>query len=199
MARHSFQSAMATQAGNGHVLGYTVWNHFFRPETDELHPMGITQLNRLVRRSWREPLQLYVETAHDLRFDPGAPADYAKDRDELDARRMQAISTYLSVVANRNDVNLFVHDPPRAGMSSDEAWRGDKDMVHGAPRGYLTAEAIAKGAISSEAPGGFPITLQPDLGGAGMAFPQPPNFGGDIPVGDFGGDFGGEFDVPPGF
>ena len=126
MARASVREAFNAQAANGHVLDQTVWDYMFARDpktggpTDVLHPAGIEHLTYLSRRRPAD-LHLFLQTAQDIPYTPGeAPEKILAARGELDARRIQAIQTFLvTQLAPRgctSPVEVTIHDPAPVGI-----------------------------------------------------------------------------------
>jgi hypothetical protein len=123
MARQEVYGAFAPQVGNGHVLDQTVWNWHFEPGSDKLHPAGLDHLVYLVRRRPKPDCTVYVQTAHDIAYDPAAPEKFVETRAELDAKRVQAVQKYLTAqTAGRHlDFNVQVHDPAEKDIQAIQA------------------------------------------------------------------------------
>src|SRR5262245_14901920 len=72
-ARQPVLHAFAAQAHNGHVLDQTVWNYQFEPGSDKLTPGGMDHLVYLARRRPCPDSKVYLQTAHDIAYNPDAP------------------------------------------------------------------------------------------------------------------------------
>src|SRR5262245_60134639 len=118
MARASVESAFAAQAYNGHVLDQTVWNYHFEPGTDKLTPAGLIYLRHLARRRPFPDPRLYVQTAQDVTYDPAAPDKMVNARQDLDARRAQAVERFLQAETAGRPVawTVAVHVPSEVGL-----------------------------------------------------------------------------------
>lgn len=123
-ARRVTHQVFDAQAHNGHVLDQTVWNHHFERDdkgaaTDKLSVGGQQKLNYLIRRRPAPDAKVYLQTANDI---GGDVEKLAAVRQELDARRAQAIQRYLAAqsVGRTHQVgwDVAVHDAPEVGMDS---------------------------------------------------------------------------------
>src|SRR5207244_2073919 len=110
----------APQVQNGHCLEQTVWNYQFEPGTDKLTPGGLERLTFLARRRPYPDCTIFLATAHDIVYDPAAPAKYEEQRANLDLRRIQAIQTYLAAETSGRHLGfeVVVHDPPEASLAA---------------------------------------------------------------------------------
>src|SRR5438105_13324085 len=90
-ARQEVIGAMAPQVYNGHVLDQTVWNYHFEAGTDKLTAGGMDHLAYLARRRPVPDANVYVQTAQDVVYDPGAPDKFSDDRMVLDNKRVLAV------------------------------------------------------------------------------------------------------------
>jgi hypothetical protein len=116
-ARQVMSTMFVDQAGNGRLFDQTLWNYHFEEGSDELHPSGQAVLDRLVQQWPANPVDIYVQVAHDLPYHPGAPGLYPTEREALTARRVQAVVYYLA--ATRPDVPyaIHLHDLPLRAIS----------------------------------------------------------------------------------
>jgi len=121
MAREEVNAPFGTQAANGLVLDQTVWNYHFVDGSDKLTPMGLGHLDRLARRRPGPVPEIYLQTAQDVRYDVAKPDALMSSRNELDNKRMKAISDYLSAVRADMPFKVAVHNPSPVGMSAVEA------------------------------------------------------------------------------
>jgi len=183
MARDSVLETVINQSHNGHVLDQTVWNHFFETDknmpTDRLNAYGREHLAYLSRRRPNPDPKVYLQTAHDLAYDPKAPPEaYAMARSELDSKRLQAVHKYLTALtAGRNrgfDFIVAIHDPAPVGISATAIGGNTPPLqVQGAvPRLYSNFQGI------------LPFTGVATQGGGGMG-------GGAGGAGGGGGGGGG--------
>jgi hypothetical protein len=121
MARQEVNAASAPQIQNGHVLDQTLWNYEFEPGKDVLTPGGLDHLAYLARRRPQPDPVVYLQTAHDVSYDPALPEKYAEGRADLDTRRITAVQKYLNAeTAGRHvDFQVVVHDPSDPGISAN--------------------------------------------------------------------------------
>src|SRR5262245_29573439 len=123
MARQEVYASFAPQVDNGHVLDQTVWNYHFEADpktgvpTDKLTPAGLTVLDRMVRRRPCPDSRVFVQTAHDVAYDPATPDQFANARTDLDGRRVLAVQKYLQAAAGGRPMafDVTVHDPGEVG------------------------------------------------------------------------------------
>lgn len=136
MARKEVREPFQAQATNGHILDQTVWNwHFERDfETDpktgaptprptaRLSPAGRDYLTHIVRRRPCPDPKVFLQTAQDLAYDPARPDDMLKKRTDLDAKRQEAVQSFLGIqAAGRRlpyEFQVAVHDPHEVGFSA---------------------------------------------------------------------------------
>jgi hypothetical protein len=113
MAEKEVNSAFTPQVQNGHVLEQTLWNWDFEAGTDRITPGGLERLNHLARRRPCADPVIFLQTANDLPYDPNCPDRFAGARQELDAKRAQAIQKYLVAysVGRPVDYQVLIHDP----------------------------------------------------------------------------------------
>src|SRR5947208_164662 len=95
-ARAEVTAPLAAQAQNGLVLDLTVWNYHFLEGSDKLRKSGQLLLDRLARREGDTVVGLYLQTARDVKFDAEHPEQFLGKRSDLNARRLKAISVYLT-------------------------------------------------------------------------------------------------------
>ncbi|MCA9267845.1 MAG: hypothetical protein KDA41_05215 [Planctomycetales bacterium] len=143
MAHSNVVSAFEAQANKGRILNYTVWNHHFEEGTAELRPSGVALLNRLARRQQASgSMDVFLQTANDIRFDPAEPAAFAGERAKLDAQRAKALGDYVAIVLRRDTSGIFVYDPDPVGMTADEASAVYKSNVAGGVYGVLPPNLV---------------------------------------------------------
>ncbi|MBI1913408.1 MAG: hypothetical protein HYS12_01415 [Planctomycetes bacterium] len=114
-ARAEANGAFAPQVSNGHLLDQTIWNYHFEAGTDRLTPGGLEHLAYLARRRPAAAPVIYLQTAHDLTYNPDNPPDLVVKRDELDAKRAVAIKRYLAAQTAGGraiDFQVMKHNPP---------------------------------------------------------------------------------------
>jgi hypothetical protein len=126
LSRASVAQAVNAQAYNGHVLDQTIYDYFFAPDkdgrpTDVLHPAGLERLKYLARRRPVPDLHIFLQTAQDIPYVPGAADKAIAARAELDTRRIQAIQAYMSVLLApcgiTTPVQVTVIDPGPDGIN----------------------------------------------------------------------------------
>jgi hypothetical protein len=120
MAREEVNGALAPQVQNGHVLDQTIWNYFFEPGTDRLTPLGLDRLAYLARRRPCPDPNLWLQTAQDIIYDSAAPEKMAEAREELDKKRINAVTCFLvqQTAGRPMAFHIVVHDPAEAGLSA---------------------------------------------------------------------------------
>jgi hypothetical protein len=119
-ARQDVKASFAPQVHNGHVLDQTVWNYHFEPGTAILNPGGLDHLAYLARRRPCPDPMIYLQVAQDIPYDPAAPDKYVEARNNLDAKRMQAIQDFLTAETAGRPVAFTVvrHDPGDPSISA---------------------------------------------------------------------------------
>ena len=120
MSHAELNAAIAPQVNNGHVLDQTIWNFHFDAGTDRLNAAGLEKLSYLARRRPAPDTTIWLQTAEDLVYDPAAPTKLVDGRSDLDGKRREAITRYLSAEAAGRGLafNVVVHDPADAGFSA---------------------------------------------------------------------------------
>lgn len=141
LARQHVVEPFTQQAGNGLALEQTVWNSHFRPGSDELTPAGRAHLNRLARRQPEPVPYVFVQTAQDLPLERGKEQAWAQQRQELDAKRVQAVQLYLKTVRPEATFQVAVHDPPEVSNHGQEAQQAVRSM-HRSAIGQATFSAF---------------------------------------------------------
>jgi hypothetical protein len=115
MARHEANGAWAPQVANGHVLDQTIWNYHFEPGSATLTQGGLLHLAYLARRRpYADPV-VFLQTAHDIAYDPANPGNLPGQRQDLDAKRAAAIKSYLAAETaggRPTPFEVVVHNPP---------------------------------------------------------------------------------------
>jgi hypothetical protein len=96
VARNEVLAPFAIHATNGMIVDHTLWNYYFDAGTDHLNAAGRDRLDYLARRRPAPESKVFLQTTRDLVFDPAAPDKFATARQDLDARRVQAVQQYLS-------------------------------------------------------------------------------------------------------
>jgi hypothetical protein len=163
MARNEVLEPLLNQQHNGHILDQTVWNYFFETDlkgqpTDKLNAYGLEHLTYLTRRRPNPDPKVYLQTSHDLAYNPAEPPEAnAQARAELDAKRMQAVHKFLTArTAGRHlgyDFVIAIHDPAEVGISATAIGGNTPPLqVQGAvPRLYSNFQGI----LPANAGGGF--------------------------------------------
>lgn len=122
-ARKEIVDGFAPQVQNGHVLDQTIWNYMFVTGTDELNGVGKYKLDYMIRRRPMPDPNIFLQTAHDVMYNPQEPDRYADQRRELDQRRVAAIRAYLSAqtVGRPMAFDVAIHDPYTVGAPASYA------------------------------------------------------------------------------
>ena len=178
MARNEVNAAFAPQVANGHVLDQTMWNYHFDPGTATLTPGGMVHLAYLARRRPHPDPVVFLQTAHDVEYNPANPGTMPAERQNLDAKRAAAIKNYLAAEtagAQPTPFQVVVHNPPPdiglAAVPVDNSVR----QLYITPRAVLPRSAGGGGVGSIGGYGaasfGGPALGGASLGGAGMAGP----------------------------
>lgn len=119
-ARQEICAGLSPQVANGHALDQTVWNYHFEAGNDRLTPGGLEHLAYLARRRPTPDPMVFVQTAHDIAYDPANPDKMAEARTALDNRRIASVRNYLKAAAAGRgiDFQVAVHDPGEVGQSA---------------------------------------------------------------------------------
>jgi hypothetical protein len=96
VARNEVLAPFAIHATNGTIVDHTLWNYYFDAGTDRLNAAGRDRLDYLARRRPAPESKVFLQTSRDLVYDAAAPDKFAAARQDLDARRVQAVQQYLS-------------------------------------------------------------------------------------------------------
>src|SRR5262245_2799669 len=114
-ARAEVNGAFAPQVSNGHVLDQTIWNYHFEAGSGRLTEGGPLHFTYLARRRPHPDPVIYLQTAHDIPYNPDKPGELTSRRADLDAKRAVAIKNYLSAQTAGGraiDFQVMVHNPP---------------------------------------------------------------------------------------
>lgn len=147
-SRQGVQAAITPQVRNGHVLDQTVWNYHFEEGKDQLTVGGMERLNYIARRRPTADPMVFLQTAHDVRFDHAKPEELAPKRFELDQKRAAMVKRYLTAYASGSNLPEFevqVHNPPEVGIAGPASERSVLQM-YSTPRATLPATGGGGGA-----------------------------------------------------
>jgi hypothetical protein len=161
MSRDEVNAASAPQIDNGHVLDQTVRNYDFDPGTDKLTPGGQEHLKYLARRRPHADPMIYLQTAQDVNYDPAAPERSVTARAELNARRTQAVVTFLNAytAGSGQAFQVAVHDPAEGGLSGvgvARAIQGSNFSFVGTLAGATGGGVISAGPVAPSGGGAPP-------------------------------------------
>ncbi len=149
-SRMNVHAAITPQVHNGHVLDQTVWNYHFEDGSDRLTAGGLERLNYIARRRPVADPMVYLQTAHDLRFDVLKPEEFASKRFDLDQKRAASVKRYLAAYTSGGSVPAFevqVHNPPEVGIAGPAAEPSLRQL-------YSTPRATLPGTGGSTSGGG---------------------------------------------
>lgn len=156
-ARHSVFRPLMDQAHNGLILDQTLWNYHWDLEApEELHRMGMAQLDRLAKRHiyhCEGPLRLHLQVSHDVRYDPQDRRKVQEKRVELTRKRLEAVVAYMTTTYPSIAFTISVHDPRTVGMSGQEAHIPVERHVRDA-RGFIPPELVTVVSITPRGLGG---------------------------------------------
>ena len=130
-ARAETLAPFAAQVHNGHILNQTVWNWYFDAGTDELNSAGMAKLDSIAQTRPAPDPRLYLQVARDVVVTPDKVDDAARLRDDLTAKRAEAVQKYMAQQPAVRPVayELFVHDPAPVGLNAEFAassYRGQR-------------------------------------------------------------------------
>jgi hypothetical protein len=168
MAREEVNGAFAPQVQNGHVLDQTIWNYFFEPGTDRLTPLGLDRLAYLARRRPCPDPNLWLQTAQDIIYDSAAPEKMAEAREDLDKKRINAVTCFLvqQTAGRPMAFHIVVHDPAEAGLSAVPVNLSVLQMYYRFRGGLISGGNVTGGGGAGGA-GGAGAGIQGAPGGIG--------------------------------
>lgn len=152
-ARGEVYAPLEAQSMNGMVLEQTVWNHQFAtvPPAKEgdkpkvlLTPAGQAHLDYIIRRRPCPVPEVFLQTAHDITFDPEKPEQFTTDRAELDAKRIKAVTDYLAAARPDVPFKVSIHDPNPKFISGNEII-GAVQHIHQTSQGVIPASSFGDG------------------------------------------------------
>jgi hypothetical protein len=153
--RWSYQAAQSVshtfdgQVANGHVLEQTIFTHDFEVGSDKLNKSGLERLAYLVRRRPAPDTHIFLQTAHDVEYDPTNAEKYATVRSEVDAKRIQAIQKYLNADSAGRGLSFDVTaiDVPTPGMPARPIMNALQKNYQGF-QGSLPASGLTGSAVT---------------------------------------------------
>ncbi len=169
VARAEVIAPFAAQVNNGHVLEQTVWNWHFESGSDVITPAGQVKLDAIAQARPQPDGRVYLQVARDVPvYGPGGLDTVAARREELTAKRADAVRKYLAAQPALQPVayEVFVHDAPVPGMPADFAGRAYRGQALGYVGGIRTGGATVVGGAG----GAVPTTAGPP-GGSGPSGP----------------------------
>ncbi len=175
-SRREVLSPFAIQAHNGHIIDQTIYNYHFEPETDRLTAGGREKLDVLNHRRPSPDPKIYLQTTKDIPYDAAKPETFASTREELNAKRAQAILKYLAIqdAARPMAFEVQVIDPGDTLVPAE--WR--TGPYRGLRANFVSGLAGAGGGGGGGGGGGAPGVPGAGPSGAGGG-PPPPNPGGN--------------------
>lgn len=147
VARHEVNTPLATQADNGAVLEQTVWDYHFGADKDGnvvLTRAGIEKLNSLARRRPTPMPEIFVQTAQNVEYNAATPEQFATKRQEVDGKRVKAVTDYLAAARPDVPFKVAVHDPQRVGLNGIEVNRAVGNM-HYSSVGNIPYDSFGNG------------------------------------------------------
>ena len=123
-ARQEVIQAFAPQVQNGHILNQTIWNDYFEPGTDKLHPGGRQKLDQIVQTRPQPDSKLFLATARDIDFRDGDADKFIEARRELNNKRVVTIQKYLGAQTADRPIpfEVLIHDPAPVGIPAISAY-----------------------------------------------------------------------------
>jgi hypothetical protein len=130
MSRTEFNETIAPQVDNGHLLNQTLWNFYFDVGKDTLTLAGEEKLKDLARVRPAPDTLVWLQTAEDIVYDPGAPNKKVEARTDLDTKRRETVLKFLSAeTAGRNlTFQVLVHNPADPDFSANALGRAAASM-----------------------------------------------------------------------
>lgn len=187
-ARQSTLAPFAAQVNNGAVLEQTVWNWHFEPGSDVITPAGQVKLDAIAQVRPHPEGKIYLQVARDVpTYGPGGLDTVAARRDELTAKRAEAVRKYMAAQPTLHGVSyeILVHDAPVTGMPAEFAARAYRGQAVGVVGGLRTGGVAAQGGGSGG--GGTGATTAPGNAPTGPGGPSGSGSGGSGGTGGPGG------------
>lgn len=184
-ARRAVLAPFAQQVANGQVVHYTLWNWYFEPGSDRLHPAGMDRLDAI---SLQNPgTRIYLQTANDIVLSPDNANKIHELRDELNTKRAKVIEQYLASKPGAPSFELAIHNGPVPKLYAPFATAALRSQVQ-SYRGGLGggggggAVSVSSGSSLSGGSGG---SVGPAGGAGGGSTPAPSGgpMGGGGPTG----------------
>ena len=154
-ARSEVLASFGPQVNNGHVLEQTVWNWYFEAGTANLNAAGQAKLDSIAQTRPAPDPRLFLQVARDVSVVVGGGVDtVVARRDELNAKRAEAVQKYMATQPTLNPVayELSLIDPVTPGIRAEfgvNAYRGQQG-------GYRGGIGGASGGAGTHATGGAP-------------------------------------------
>jgi len=164
MAREAALAPFEAQVANGQVLDQYLQNGDFDPAGAGLTPGGRVKLDALARK---RPVDghLFVQTARDVPYDAAKPTDYAKTAADLNAKRSDAMVTYLTATTAGRGLtfDVTVIDPAEMLMPAS----GPANSIRGLPLRYASGiNGVASNNFVGVGGAAATAGVQPTLGGS---------------------------------
>jgi hypothetical protein len=189
-AREAVMAPFAQQVANGHFEERTLWNWYFEPGSDRLHPAGMAKLDAISRRP--NDNKLFLQYAGDLPLTPDNAATIVDQRHELTAKRAAIVRQYLATKPGTPEYDIAVHNgamPSIYAPFSVNAFRGQRaGYVGGIQGGADTGVGASLGSGNNT--GNVGAAGGTGGSGSGVA-PTPTGTPGGAPTGTPGGTTGG--------
>jgi hypothetical protein len=183
-ARRSVLAPFAQQVSNGQVVHNTLWNWYFEPGSDRLHPAGMDRLDAISRQS--PGTRIYLQTANDLVLSPDNASKIHELRDELNTKRAMVVEQYLASKPGSPSFELAVHNGPTPKLYAPFATSALRSQLQrytgglggqggGGAVSLSSGSTVAGGAGGNVGPaGGAGGGTAPSPGGGGMGGPAGP-------------------------
>ncbi|MCE9566574.1 MAG: hypothetical protein K8U57_31510 [Planctomycetes bacterium] len=169
-AREAVLAPFAQQVTNGHFQEQTLWNWYFEPGSDRIHPAGMDKLDALSRNN--TDTKIYLQHAGDLPLTPDNAEKINQLRAELTAKRAAAVRQYLASKPGTPQYEIAVHNGPTPGIYAIftlSSFRGQRIGYVGSIGG---ASGLLVGGSTGPAPGGGG-GFGPAAGAGGGTAPTP--------------------------
>lgn len=186
-ARATTVAPFAAQIHNAHVLEQTVWNWHFEAGSDVITPAGQAKLDAISQVRPHPDAKIYLQVARDVpAYGTGGLDTVATRRDELTAKRAEAVRKYMAAQPTLHGVayEIHVHDAPVTGMPAEfsaRAYRGQATgYVGGLSSGGAGVTSTGSGATTGTGQGGTANPSGPSgpggSGGSGGSGGTGPNY-----------------------
>ncbi|MBA4188949.1 MAG: hypothetical protein C0467_13210 [Planctomycetaceae bacterium] len=109
-AQQAVLAPFAQQVTNGNFQERTLWNWYFEPGSERLHPAGMAKLNAMSHNY--TDTKIYLQHAADLPLTPDNADKVVELRHELTAKRAAVVREYMATKPGTPEYDIAVHNGP---------------------------------------------------------------------------------------